>query len=48
MFIYLHLYMNVNCQLKNHMIESSHLSEVEEDTVWEDRNIFLKSIAKKN
>lgn len=34
--------MNVNCQLKNHMIESCHLSVFEEDTVREeDRNIFF-------
>lgn len=35
-------------QLKNHLIESSHLPEVEDDTIGEnDRNEFLKSIGKK-
>lgn len=32
-------------QLKGHLIESCHLPEVEDDTIWEDdRNEFLKSI----
>ena len=36
-------------QLKEHLIEFFHLSEVEDDTVWEnDRNEFLKSIEKEN
>lgn len=36
-------------QLKDHLIEFFHLSEVEDDTVWEnDRNEFLKSIEKEN
>lgn len=38
----------VNCklkQLKDHLIGFFHLSEVEDDTIWEDdRNKFLKSI----
>ena len=35
-------------QLKNLLIESCHLAEVEDDTIWEnDRNEFLKSIEKK-
>lgn len=32
-------------QLKDHLIGFFHLSEVEDDTIWEvDRNEFLKSI----
>ena len=35
-------------QLKDNLIESCHLAEVEDDTIWEnDRNEFLKSIEKK-
>ena len=35
-------------QLKDHLIGFFHLSEVEDDTIWEnDRNEFLKSIEKK-
>ena len=35
-------------QLKDHLIESFHLPEVEDDTIWKnDRNEFLKSIEKK-
>ncbi|MHC6728414.1 hypothetical protein [Segatella copri] len=31
-------------QLKDHLVEFFHLSEVEDDTIWEDdRNEFLKS-----
>ena len=34
-------------QLKDHLIESFHLPEVEDDTIWEnDRNEFLQSIDK--
>lgn len=34
-------------QLKGHLIESCHLPEVEDDTIWEnDRNEFLQSIEK--
>ena len=40
--------MRANCklkQLKDHLIGFFHLSEVEDDTIWEDdRNEFLKSI----
>ena len=36
-------------QLTDHLIDFFHLSEVEDDTVWEnDRNEFLKSIEKEN
>ena len=35
-------------QLKDLLIESCHLAEVEDDTIWEnDRNEFFKSIEKK-
>ena len=35
-------------QLKVHLVEFFHLSEVEDDTIWEDdRNEFLKTIENK-
>ena len=35
-------------QLKDHLIEFFHLTDVEDDTIWEnDRNEFLKLIEKK-